>query len=167
MTDPAITLRPPRPGDLGFVVHRHAALYAAEYGWDIRFEAMVAEIVAAFIHRADTAREGCWIAERDGTILGSVMLVQQGGDVAKLRLLYVEPSARGLGLGRRLLHQALAFARARGYARVTLWTNDILVAARRLYETAGFRLVESESHHSFGHALVGENWDLDLHAVGA
>jgi GNAT superfamily N-acetyltransferase len=159
---PGFTLRPHRPGDLGWVVHRHAALYAAEYGWDIGFEAMVAEIAAGFIRSFDPAREACWIAERAGATLGSVTIAQHSAEVAKLRLLYVEPAARGLGIGRALVAEALGFARARGYARVTLWTNDILVAARRIYQAAGFRLVASEAHRSFGRDLVGENWVLDF-----
>ncbi len=155
-------LRPPRIGDLGFVVHRQAALYSQEYGWNGEFEALLAEIVAAFIRNFDPARERCWIAEREGEIVGSVFVVRASDDLAKLRMLYVEPSARGLGIGARLVEECLAFAREAGYRRMTLWTNDILTAARHIYQRAGFRLVQSERHHSFGHELVGENWERDL-----
>jgi DNA-binding MarR family transcriptional regulator/GNAT superfamily N-acetyltransferase len=159
---PPFTLRPHRPGDMGWVVQRHGALYAQEYGWDERFEALVASIVAKFIERFDPARERCWIAEKDGEAVGSVFLVKRGKSVAQLRLLIVDPKARGLGIGARLVGECEAFARASGYRTITLWTNSVLTSARRIYEAAGYRLVDSEPHESFGHKLVGENWEKTL-----
>ena len=155
-------LRPPRAGDMGWIVHRQAVLYAEEYGWDNTYEALVAEVVAGFIRNYDARRERCWLAERNGVVVGSVFLIKASNELAKLRLLYVEPSTRGLGIGGRLVEECIRSARELGYKRLTLWTDGLLVSARRIYQAAGFRLGAEEQHHSFGHDLVGQNWDLDL-----
>jgi DNA-binding MarR family transcriptional regulator/GNAT superfamily N-acetyltransferase len=158
-----LVLRPPQPGDLGWVVERHGARYAAEYGWDATFEALVARIVADFAERRDTRREAAWIAELDGERVGCVFCsAADAKDTAQLRLLLVEPSARGSGVGTRLVDECLRFAKRSGYARITLWTNDVLIAAREIYERAGFRCDHREPHHSFGRDLVGEYWSRDL-----
>ncbi|HEY6430516.1 MAG TPA: GNAT family N-acetyltransferase, partial [Acetobacteraceae bacterium] len=155
-------LRPPEPGDIGWVVHRHGALYAAEYGWDWTFEAMVAGIAARFIENFDPARERCWIAERDGAIRGAVFLVRDTDTVARLRLLYVEPSTRGAGLGRTLVRACIRFAASAGYRKITLWTNDVLTAARAIYRSEGFVVTEAQPEHHFGKDLVSETWEREL-----
>ena len=157
-----IMLRRHRPGDMGWVIERHGALYAQEYGWDVRFEALVAGIAAKFIQRLDPEQERCWIAERAGERLGCVFLVRQNQTTAKLRLLIVDPSARGEGLGRRLVEECVAFARERGYRKLVLWTQSNLAAARAIYRKTGFVLVKKEPHDSFGAKLTGEYWALDL-----
>ncbi|WP_252445174.1 GNAT family N-acetyltransferase [Pseudonocardia humida] len=158
------------PGDLGWVVMAHGEVYAAEFGWDPSFEALVARIVADYAADDDTAGRAAWIAEVDGVRRGCVFCVPDedaDGPTAKLRILLVDPAARGLGLGDRLVSTCLEFAAAAGYRRITLWTNDVLAAARRIYQAHGFRLVDSEPHRSFGHDLVGQNWVLDLPAARA
>jgi DNA-binding MarR family transcriptional regulator/GNAT superfamily N-acetyltransferase len=157
-------LRPHQPGDIGWIVHRHGVLYAQEYGWDETFEALVAEIAASFIKNFDPKKERCWVAEKDGEIVGSAFLVRKSASAAKIRLVYVEPKARGIGIGSRLTAECERFARQAGYRKITLWTNSVLLAARHIYAKAGFRLVHSEPHHSFGHDLVGETWEKTLRA---
>jgi DNA-binding MarR family transcriptional regulator/GNAT superfamily N-acetyltransferase len=155
-------LRPPRPGDMGWIVSRHGAIYSGEYGWDERLEALTAEIVAAFVRKFDPRRERCWIAERSGENVGSVLLVKDSARVARLRLLLVEPQARGLGIGARLVDECVRFAGAAHYHKITLWTHSVLTAARHIYQNAGFKLVSRQSHDDFGKKLMGETWDLDL-----
>ncbi len=153
-----------RPGDIGWIIHRQAVLYHEEYGWDWTYEGLACDIFGKFVANFDAEREAAWVAERGGSILGSVFLVQsEEPAIAKLRLLYVEPSARGLGIGRELVARCIERARKLGYRQLKLWTNDVLIAARRIYQAAGFRLVAEEKHHSFGHDLVGQIWVLDLH----
>jgi len=159
---PPATLRGPRPGDMGWVVQSHGAFYASEYGFDSSFEALVAEIAAKFLTSFDASRERCWIADIDGAQVGSVFLVRHSDDVAKLRLLLVDPAGRGQRLGRRLVAECIAFAQACGYRKITLWTQSILVAARRIYQDADFVLVATEPHRSFGQSLIGETWEREL-----
>ena len=155
-------LRPLHVGDIGWIIHRQGVLYAGEYGWDETYEALVAEILGAFVKSFDLKFERAWIAEREDEVVGSVFVVRKSDEVAKLRLLYVEPSARGLGIGRKLVAECIGFARSKGYKTLTLWTNDVLVSARRIYEASGFKLADEEGHHAFGKDLVGQNWDLSL-----
>jgi DNA-binding MarR family transcriptional regulator/GNAT superfamily N-acetyltransferase len=159
---PAAILRSPRPGDFGWVVQSHGALYAAEYGFDASFEALVAEIAGKFLASFDASRERCWIADIDGRPVGSVLLVRHSDDVAKLRLLLVDPAGRGQGLGQRLVRECIGFAQQCGYRKITLWTQSILTAARKIYQDEGFVLVASETHRSFGQNLTGETWELEL-----
>jgi len=155
-------LRPPRPGDLGWVVKANGELYSREYGWNGEYEALVADIVAKFAKNGDRKREQCWIAEMDGDSVGSVFLVRKTETVAKLRLLIVDPKARGLGIGKRLVDECTTFARLAGYKKISLWTNSVLSAARSIYQEAGYKLTKSEKHHSFGRDLIGETWELKL-----
>jgi GNAT superfamily N-acetyltransferase len=155
-------LRSHQPGDIGWITHRQGLLYSEEYGWDETFEALVADILSRFILNFNPKRERSWIAERDGEIVGSVFCAEKTRSVASLRLLYVESSVRELGIGTRLVDECIRFARRVGYKKLTLWTNSVLHSARRIYERAGFRLVESKPHHSFGHDLVGQTWELEL-----
>lgn len=160
--DQALVIRPHRVGDVGWIIRRQAMLYHEEYGWDASFEGLVARIAGDFLSDHDPAMESCWVAERDGAILGSVFLVRTDEGDAQLRMLYVEPAARGLGVGKKLVAECMAFARAKGYRRMILWTNSNLHAARAIYEKAGFTLAREEPHHSFGVDLVGQYWETDL-----
>lgn len=160
--DSRLVLRPHRPGDMGWIVQRHGALYAQEFGWDDSFEALAAEIVAQFIRNFEPRRERCWIAEKNGEPVGCVFLVKHTDEIAKLRLLLVEPHVRGLGIGRRLVEECIQFARSVCYRKMTLWTQSMLKPARKIYESVGFKLVKEEPHHSFGKDLVGETWELEL-----
>ena len=158
-----VRLRPPGPGDLGWVVHRQALLYHRDFGWDATFEGLAAEIVGNYAGASDPAREECWIADLEGSPVGSIFLMRsEDPGIARLRLLHVEPEARGLGVGTRLVHACIERAQKLGYRRLTLWTNDVLVSARRIYQAAGFRMVKVEAHRSFGKDLVGQTWILDL-----
>lgn len=157
-----IVLRPHRTGDIGYIAHRQGLLYAQEYGWDQTYEALAAEILAGFVRNFDPRHEGAWIAEREGKIIGSVFLVRKAPATGQLRLLYVEPSARGLGVGRALVEQCVGAAREKGYQELVLWTQDCLASARQLYQSAGFVLSQEERHHAFGHDLNGQMWSLDL-----
>jgi DNA-binding MarR family transcriptional regulator/GNAT superfamily N-acetyltransferase len=154
------TLRPHKPGDMGWIIHRHGVLYSQEYGWDARFEALVARVVADFVEKLDVDRERCWIAERRGEIVGSIFVVKKSKTVAKLRLLYVEPSARGLGIGERLVDEVIEFARTAGYRKIILWTQSDLKSARKIYAAKGFRLTGTEGHDLFGSPLTAETWEL-------
>jgi len=157
------SLRPLRPGDVGWIIHRQMVLYHQEYGWDWTYEGLASRILGQFVAEFDPAKEDAWVAERRGAVQGSIFLMKSDDPaVAKLRLLYVEPSARGAGLGRRLVATCIARASELGYRELTLWTNDVLVAARRIYQATGFRLVSEAPHHSFGHDLVGQTWTLEL-----
>jgi len=155
-------LRPHQPGDIGWAVQRHGTLYAQEYGFDETFEALAAEIGSKFLKEFDPKKERAWIAEKDGENVGCVFLVKQSDEVARLRMLLVDTKARGLGIGKRLVEECIRFARLKGYKKITLWTNDILVTACHIYRETGFKLVAEERHHSFGHDLVGQTWELDL-----
>jgi DNA-binding MarR family transcriptional regulator/N-acetylglutamate synthase-like GNAT family acetyltransferase len=155
-------LRQQQPGDMGWIVHRQGLLYVREYGWDDTFEALCAEIIAKFIREYDPKRDRCWIAEKDGAMVGAVFVTKASEEVAKLRMLHVEPAARGIGIGKRLVEECIRFARQAGYKKMTLWTQSILSAARHIYKQAGFRLRREEKHHSFGHDLVAETWEMDL-----
>jgi GNAT superfamily N-acetyltransferase len=158
----AYVLRQPIPGDMGMIVHKHGALYYREYGWDEHFEALVAQIVADFVTNFNPERERCWIAELNDEVVGSIFVVDGREEVAKLRLLLVDPKARGLGLGTRLVEECIQFAKNAGYKKMVLWTNSNLLEARHIYQKTGFELVAEESHHSFGHDLVGETWELKI-----
>jgi len=158
----SLCIRTLRTGDIGWIIHRQAVLYAEEYGWDMSYEALIAEILATFVKNFDDESDAAWIAEWSGSIVGSIFLVRASEQIAKLRLLYVEPTARGLGIGRKLVSLCIQGAQKRGYKKLTLWTNDVLVSARRIYEASGFRLVAEERHRSFGKDLVGQTWELTL-----
>ncbi len=158
----AVTLRHHRPGDMGWVVQSHGRLYFEEYGWDERFEALVAGIAKDFVQNLDRSRERCWIAEMDGEPVGSVFLVKNTKTTAKLRLLLIDPKARGIGLGKRLVDECIAFARAKGYRKLVLWTQSNLAAARHIYRSTGFRLARRQRHREFGYDLTGEYWELKL-----
>ena len=164
MTEPAFTFRHHEPGDTEWVIRRHREIYTQEYGWDSRFGDLVEQIALDFIRDFDASHERCWIAERAGDRIGCVFLVRKSDQLAQLRLLLVDPSARGLGVGRKLVQECIDFASAHGYSKMRLWTNDVLISARRIYEAAGFRLIEEEEHASWGKTLMSQTWELDLKA---
>jgi GNAT superfamily N-acetyltransferase len=158
-----VTLRPHRAGDVGWVIHRHGVIYAEQYGWDLTFEALVARISADFIEQFDSTRECCWIAEQHGNVVGAAFVVKtEQPSLAKLRMVYVEPTAQGQGIGRRLVQRCMTFARDAGYQRMVLWTNDVLLPARSLYQSLGFTMTEAKPYRGFGHDLIGETWERDL-----
>jgi DNA-binding MarR family transcriptional regulator/GNAT superfamily N-acetyltransferase len=161
-SDPKITLRPHRAGDIGWVIERHSVIYTGEYGWNLKFEALVGEIASKFLSHNNPHRERCWIAELDGARVGCVFLVERSKTIAQLRLLLVEPSARGHGIGQRLVAECIEFARKAGYSRMRLWTNDVLLSARRIYQAAGFHLIEEEKHSSWGKPLTSQTWEMKL-----
>lgn len=160
--EPPFTIRTHRPGDMGWITYRHGILYAKEYGWDERFEALVARVVADFVEHFDPERERCWVAERHGEIVGSIFAVRKSRTVVKLRLLYVEPTARGLGIGERLVDEMIQFSRNAGYKRIVLWTQSDLVSARKIYKAKGFELTGTEGHELFGSPLTAETWEMRL-----
>ena len=162
LNNPTITLRPPQPGDMGWVVQQHGEIYWREYGWDARFEALVLKIVSGIVQKWQPAHEKCWIAEVEGVRAGSAFVVRKSKTIAQLRLLILTPEARGLGLGVRLCDECIAFARSAGYKKMVLWTNSGLQAARSIYLKRGFRLTKSEPYQGFGHDLIGETWELTL-----
>lgn len=157
-----VTLRDPKPGDIGWVVQQHGEIYAREYGWNIQFEALVADIAGKYLKNFRPDCEKCWVAELDGVRVGAVFVVRKSATVAQLRMLILTPEARGLGLGGRLTDECIAFARSKGYKKMLLWTNSGLVAARAIYAKRGFKLIKTEAYHGFGHDLVGETWSLGL-----
>jgi GNAT superfamily N-acetyltransferase len=158
-----ISLRPHRVGDIGWVIHRHGVIYAAQYGWDLTFEALVARVAADFIDQFDGTRDCCWIAEQNGEVLGAAFVVKTADvAVAKLRMVYVEPIAQGQGVGRLLVERCMTFAQDAGYSRMVLWTNDVLLPARALYQKLGFTMTDAKPYRGFGHNLVGETWERDL-----